>query len=281
MDDLTTPETEVIVEQDAPEEEPTDEVEIEDSGEEGEIEVNEEEVDFEGKRYNLPKELKDALLRQSDYTRKTQEVAEQRRQAEALVVEVEQTRELHSQTLEQQAYLIAIDQQLKQFNELDWNSVIDDDPVGALKLQQQFQGLNGMRNQVLGNITQAQQEHFRMQQESFAKQMETSNAELARDIPGWSYDLATSLRKYSMEKGNLSSDDISNAVRNPKVVKLLHKAYMYDQLVAKQQPKQKIAEPVKPVTTIKAKSSGAIKSPDKMTDIEFAKWRKGQIQKRS
>jgi hypothetical protein len=138
-----------------------------------------------------------------------------------------------------------------------------------------------MRNQVLGNITQAQQEHFRLQQESFAKQMETSNAELARDIPGWSYDLATSLRKYGMEKGNLSSDDINNAVRNPKVVKILHKAYMYDQLVAKQQPRQKIAEPVKPVTTIKAKSSSAIKSPEKMTDIEFAKWRKSQIQKRS
>ena len=41
-----------------------------------------EEVEHEGKKYQIPKPLKGALLMQADYTRKTQEVAEQRRAVE-------------------------------------------------------------------------------------------------------------------------------------------------------------------------------------------------------
>lgn len=37
-----------------------------------------EEVEHEGKTYRVPKDLKDSFLRQSDYTRKTQEVAQER-----------------------------------------------------------------------------------------------------------------------------------------------------------------------------------------------------------
>src|SRR5215475_66105 len=38
-----------------------------------------EEVEFAGKQYRLPKELKSALMMHTDYTRKTQEVAQGRR----------------------------------------------------------------------------------------------------------------------------------------------------------------------------------------------------------
>src|SRR5215216_3195421 len=41
-----------------------------------------EDVDFAGKQYRLPKELKSALMMQADYTRKTQDVAEQRKALE-------------------------------------------------------------------------------------------------------------------------------------------------------------------------------------------------------
>ena len=50
-------------------------------------EPDEVEVDYNGKSYCLPPELKDALLRQADYTRKTQELAEGRRALEAARVE--------------------------------------------------------------------------------------------------------------------------------------------------------------------------------------------------
>ena len=53
--------------------------------EESEPEDDTEEVDYEGKKYRVPKDIKDALLRQSDYTRKTQELAEHRNQVSATI----------------------------------------------------------------------------------------------------------------------------------------------------------------------------------------------------
>jgi hypothetical protein len=43
------------------------------------IDPAEEEIEHEGRKYLVPKALKPLLLMQADYTRKTQEVAEQRR----------------------------------------------------------------------------------------------------------------------------------------------------------------------------------------------------------
>jgi len=65
-------------EDDEPEGQPESEVEDVD-GESVEAETLEE-IEFEGKRAKVPKELKEAFLRQADYTRKTQEVADERRQ---------------------------------------------------------------------------------------------------------------------------------------------------------------------------------------------------------
>ena len=64
--------------------------ETEDDAEEGDDDDDEgddgapafERVNYEGTEYEVPTALKDALLRQSDYTRKTQEVSEQRKALE-------------------------------------------------------------------------------------------------------------------------------------------------------------------------------------------------------
>ena len=56
----------------------TDEDSEEDSEEQPEAVEDLQIVEFEGKEYNIPPELKDAIMRQSDYTTKTQEIAEQR-----------------------------------------------------------------------------------------------------------------------------------------------------------------------------------------------------------
>ena len=68
-----------------------------------------EEIDINGKRYKVPKE---AALRQADYTRKTQEIAEQRRQYEAAIERVSQVSEAETQALYQVAQ---IDAQLAQY----------------------------------------------------------------------------------------------------------------------------------------------------------------------
>src|SRR5437868_9942337 len=49
----------------------------------GEEPEESDEIEHEGRKYQVPKALKPLLLMQADYTRKTQEVAEQRRAVQA------------------------------------------------------------------------------------------------------------------------------------------------------------------------------------------------------
>ena len=91
MDDTANnlAETPELAQSDAPEAQPTEQPETDQSSDDAQdldtqgADPEFEEVEYEGKRYALPKELKDAILRQSDYTRKTQELAQQREQSTA------------------------------------------------------------------------------------------------------------------------------------------------------------------------------------------------------
>ena len=66
------------------EEEAEDEPEEDDESEEGLVEV-----EYDGVLYEVPSHLKDALMRASDYTQKTQEVAQQRKSTEVTMGELE------------------------------------------------------------------------------------------------------------------------------------------------------------------------------------------------
>ena len=254
--------------------------EVDQEQQEGELDENandgedeSEEVDYEGKKYLLPKELKEALLRQSDYTRKTQEVAEARKSFEAQQQQFQQHLQLQQQTLQDHAHLMTIEQQLEQFNALDWNAVIENDPVQAMKLQQQFNTLQNMRGQVATRIQQVQQEQLVRQQAELAKQIQSGQEVLAREIKGWSPELAKSLSAYGTNIG-FSENDMASVI-DPRQVKVLHKAYLYDQLIAKQ-AKKPASEPVKPATTVRANSAPA-KDPEKMTTEEWVRWRNKQV----
>lgn len=286
MDEMTSPETEVIGNEvantEATEAVETDEVETEgvelDSDESEQEDPDSEDVEFEGKQYKLPKTLKEALLRQADYTKKTQEVAETRRALEHQAQEFQQRVQIQQQTLQDHAHLMTIDSQLQQLEQLDWNRAIDEDPVQAMKLQQQYNSLKGMREQVTTRINQIAQQQFVQQQQSTAKLIESGSQQLAKEIAGWSPELAKSLKSYGVEKGGFSAEEMSS-VLDPRQVKVLHKAYLYDQLMSKQQAKPK-TEPAKPVTTIKAQKAQAAKDPDKMSTAEWVKWREAQIRKK-
>ena len=78
----------------------TPEADADGAPDEGQPEDDTEEVDWDGAKYRVPKPLKDALLRQADYTRKTQELAEQRRTVEQHFTSLTQQAELQQQTLE-------------------------------------------------------------------------------------------------------------------------------------------------------------------------------------
>ena len=90
-----------------------------------------EEIDFEGEKYIVPKKLKEAFLRQSDYTQKTQEAANLRRLAEQERSVLQISAELSKRTLPIEAEIRAIDKQLEEAKGIDWSNLDTDKMVRA------------------------------------------------------------------------------------------------------------------------------------------------------
>lgn len=238
-------------------------------------EPDEEDVEYEGKQYKVPKELKDALLRQADYTRKTQEVAEARRQFEAQAQSFQQERQFHQQNLQEVAAITAIDQQLSQFAQLDWNAMTDADPAQAMKLDRQMRDLHAQREQIAFGITQKQSEFAQRQQQEAARQLEEGRRVLEREIPGWGAEKAQELFLFGKNYG--IPEQLLGTLNMPVLVKALHDLKQFHQLKEKATTKPKAPVQEKPVTRIAAsKASGAI-DPDRMSPDQWLKWREGQL----
>ena len=284
MEELASPESEVtsapadvpeavdtsfdssLIEPDAP---PETETSVEDDSEE---------VDYEGEKYKLPKKLKDALLRQQDYTQKTQAVAEQRKAVEAQAAQIQQHAEMSQRYVAEYAEAFALDKELARYKEIDFNQLTDSDPVMALKLDRQMRELQARRDQVVQTVTQKQQAQTIEQQRISAQRLNEGRAVLEREIKGWSPETAKALTSFGQELGYTEAELAQ--VNDPRTVKLLHKAWQYDQLTKAKTAKPAPVTQERPVTRITA-SKATVKTPATMTDHEFAQWRRSQIKNRN
>lgn len=200
-----------------------------------------EEIEFEGKAYKVPKELKGALLRQADYTQKTQEVAEQRRAVEERAQALQMQERLMSQTLEQRVELHSLQKQIAQFEQIDWQSLADTDPVQATKLNIQYQQLQrqaGMKYQELQQA-QAQTEQLTAQQRQ--QMLVQAQSELKARLPDFTPQTAEKIKATARDYG-ISQQELDTLI-DPRYVHVLHDAMKWRSLqVEKPKAMQKVAE---------------------------------------
>ena len=186
------------------------------------------EVDGEEKTIE---ELRSGFLRQKDYTRKTQELAEHRKAVEAKDQEMDRERAEYAQLLP--ALAERIQQEAKQ--EPDWDTLYDADPVMAAKAERQW------RKEQEGRVAQlqaVQAEQQRMQQIAAQKQQQMQQSYLEQQrhilpdiIPEWrdkkvAATEATQIRDFLLGEG-FSEQDVSG-MSNATLVKLARKAMLYD-----------------------------------------------------
>jgi len=186
------------------------------------------EVDGEEKTIE---ELRSGFLRQKDYTRKTQELAEHRKAVEAKDQEMDRERAEYAQLLP--ALAERIQQEAKQ--EPDWDTLYDTDPVMAAKAERQWRKEQEER---VAQLQAVQAEQQRMQQIEAQKhvQMQQSYLEQQRQIlpdiiPEWrdskvAATEATQIRDFLLGEG-FSEQDVSG-MSNATLVKLARKAMLYD-----------------------------------------------------
>lgn len=254
-----------------------EELDSEQSEDEDDLEEDLDGLKVRGKKEAIEK-LKAERLMQADYTRKTQEVAEARKQAEAERQVFETERQVHMQNLQEVATMRAIEMQLQNFAQVNWQQLADQDPVQAMKLDHQMRALQSQREQLRASVAQRYEQFTQMQQQEAARQLAEGQKVLQRDIPGWGPELASKLSAFALANGYTERE--VSAIRSPAMVRSLYREYQMAE-AKKQATKRPVQVQAAPVTRVNtaSKSKAAI-DPDKLSPEQWLKWRNAQVSKR-
>ena len=235
--------------------EETEEVEYVEDDEEGEYdtdEVEEEEeveqpdvytVKVDGEEYEVTQdELLNGYQRQQAYTKRSQELAEQRKAFEAEAQRVAQMRDAYAQQLEQ---LSQYNQQILGEAEPDWDALAKEYSAEELflyktKLDQQKEQARQVEAERQAIAQQQAQEQQAQMQQHLAAQRE----EMLNRIPQWrDEDTRTKERleviKYAQRRG-YSEQELANA-SDARAIEILHKAWQWDNLQEKKPAAKKKA----------------------------------------
>lgn len=200
-------------------EETTEEPETEEANEQAEPQEEMDEWEADGKKYTIPKAIKANLMMQADYTRKTQELAEQRK---AIQEEKERHVQANQEYLRDVSKVLAVDDQIEQYKKLDWNALTNEDPVQAQQLFIQFQTLKDQREALARQVDQREAERNKAKMQSVVEKREQGIAELQRDIPNWGPDVDRAITSFAINELGLSQEMVSSII-DPKVVKTLYR----------------------------------------------------------
>lgn len=236
--------------------EEAEEVEYVEDDEEGEYEVDEVEeeeeveqpdiytVKVDGEEYEVTQdELLNGYQRQQAYTKRSQELAEQRKAFEAEAQQVAQMRDAYAQQLEQ---LSQYNQQTLSDAEPDWDALAKEYSAEELflyktKLDQQKEQARQVEAERQAIAQQQAQEQQAQMQQHLAAQRE----EMLNRIPQWrDEDKRTSEReqviKYAQQSVGFSPQEIANA-SDARAIELLYKAWQWDNLQSKKPAAKKKA----------------------------------------
>lgn len=214
-------------------------------------------VEIDGERVNLG-ELRKGYLRHSDYTKKTTEAAQMRKEAEKIASEAQ----IKADTLVQQRFeLVALDveKRIGQFNQIDWTALARSNPNDYTQLKAEYDSL-------LGEANKLQSEYFAMQKQKQDKINEAKTEEaketfqkLRADIPNFNKDLYLGMLDYAVNSG-LSKDVVEN-LTDYASLSLIYKAFKYDN--KNNELKTKVTKSEKPSVKSKLKQKARVEVSEK------------------
>ena len=252
-------------------------------GEQPELQTPEEvEEELEGIKLRGSKEsiekLKSERLMQADYTRKTQDVAETRKSLEAERTQFQETAKSHQEYIREVAQVVAVDERLAQFAQVNWQALNQQDPVQAQALHIEFTQLQARRGQLVGTLTQKQQQRQLEAQQIDAKRANEAEAVVMREIKDWGPEKHRQFMEYGKKSGLEPESVRKMLIEFPQAAKFLDKALTYDKVLA-QRVKKPMTEPAAPVTRVGGGAAASTKPLSEVSDAEYNRRRREYISK--
>lgn len=202
------------------------------------------ELEMDGEKFVLPKKLEKGFMQEKDYTQKSQTLAEQRRtldlvHEQARIAQMQQ--QFQGEISPELQQLQMLDTVIKQSQSIDWASMSTDE---LIRKRLDLDGLKEQRNTLLQALEGKRTEWTQKQQGEFAKLKTQSLETIKKRVPGWSDDLAKSVREHALSDGYTEAE--LSSILDPRHAVTLWKAQQFDQLQAKA---QKTVQDVKSVKT--------------------------------
>ena len=232
------------------EEEVSEEVESEESEEELEI-VAEEDLKYtikvDGEEFEVGiDELKSGYQRQADYTRKSQALAEQRKETENIQSErqqLEQERQMYAnglQMLQEQQTA-----KLQDFDKVDWETMKEEDPYQYMLKKDEYRDAQERVNNAAQQQVLIQQEQQAAVQQARGEFIQQEYARLVAALPEWNDKDSTikkDIQEYATSVG-FKPEEISQLADHRSVL-VIKKAMEFDKLTKKVAPKKKAVKKV-------------------------------------
>lgn len=243
--ELTT--DEVIDESQEVEEETEESEEVEDPTEETEEEsedepdvVTEGMIEVDGEKLSVD-EIKLGYMRQADYTKKTQAVAEQRKAAEDQTANYESTLN---------ALLTASGADLSRFDNVNWEQAAVQNPDQYKQAKAMYEQTKQTHDFIRAQAKEHQQRTETQQQAAMKENAKESLTVLKSTIPNWNNDLYYSIGEYATGSLGVSTEEF-NEVHDHRMITALYKAMQFDKAKTETQKKVK-ATPKKTLSGKKA-----------------------------
>jgi len=187
------------------------------------------------------KELRQGYMRQKDYQRKTAEVARQREEVGEKVRQgIESERTQYVQNL-QVLEAALIETAAPELQNVDWNSLAQNDAFEYVRLQNRAQQITSAVNSVRAKIKEVSDKQAAEQQIATKQRAAKAVERLEQNIPGWNDTLYQTLIK-SGETYGFAPQEVSTWL-DPRSIEVLHDAYQYRQMKAAPTTKKVVAAP--------------------------------------
>jgi len=204
-----------------------------------------EEVDWDGERFQVPPKLKEAISKASDYTKKTQEVAEQRR-----LLEYEQ-KKLQSSTAERKfaesvkdelSTLASIDQRLAQYRNVNVSELSDRD-LSLMRLE--VDRLKELKSDTERALDGKYREFNGAQQKALDDLMREGREIIRKNIPNFNEAVAKDIADTARSMG-YSDEEIAGSL-DPRFFKLAYEAAQFRKLQASRSATKAVIQQAKPI----------------------------------
>ena len=180
-------------------------------------------------------------MRQADYTKKTQAVAEQRKAAEEQTVNYESTLN---------ALLTAAGADLSRFDNVNWEQAAVDNPDQYKQAKAMFEQTKQTHDFISAQANEHKQRMDAQQQAAMKESAKESLTVLKSTIPNWNNDLYYSIGEYATGSLGVTTEEF-NDVHDHRMITALYKAMQFDKAKTETQKKVK-ATPKKTLSGKKA-----------------------------